>query len=67
MFKYSINITFENLGIYKEIEAESLEIANTIALELGAQKFADKIDLITYEVLEITDSGIIAEEENNGQ
>jgi hypothetical protein len=57
---------FENLGIYKEIEAESLELANEIALDLAKQKFEENLDLITYEVLEITDSGIITQEDNNG-
>jgi len=66
MFKYSINVMFGNLGVYKEIEAESLEIANEIALELAREKFEENIDIITYEVLEITDSGIITQEDNNG-
>jgi hypothetical protein len=57
---------FGNLGVYKEIEAESLEIANEIALELAREKFEENIDIITYEVLEITDSGIITQEDNNG-
>lgn len=66
MFKYSINIMFENFGIYKEIEAESLELANVMAVELATEKFGDNLDLVTYEVLEITDSGIITQEELNG-
>ena len=66
MNKYSIHIKFENLGFYKEIEAENLESANLLAIELGEKEFGLNLDSIVYEVLEITDSGIITQEDNNG-
>jgi hypothetical protein len=66
MNKYSIHVTFENLGFYKEIETENLESANLLAIELGEKEFGLNLDSIVYEVSDITDNGIIAMEDLNG-
>ena len=66
MAKYSIQVSITSLGIYKEVEAKSLEIANEIAIDLAKEKFGFDLDQVVYQVSEIVDGSVIDLGDLNG-
>jgi hypothetical protein len=58
MTRYSVHVTYGNLGFVTKVEANSVEEANVLAVELGTKEFGPNLDEITYKIEEAIDGDL---------